>query len=98
MQIWWSKTLNQKGKPGQENYKSWNVFILERDLQVLLSILFYPDMISAKSTRQYSLTDWDKVFSKFYLICLSLYFFLLMENKKELDYMTLKIPYISKLS
>lgn len=25
-------------------------------------------------------------------------FFLLIENKEELDYMTLKIPYISKLS
>ena len=98
MQILWSKTLNQKGKPGQENYKSRNVFILERDPQGLLSILFYPDMINAMSTRQYSSTEWDKVFSKFYLICLSLYFFLLMENKKELVYMTLKIPCISKLS
>lgn len=59
MQIWWSKTLNQKGKPGQENYKSRNVFTLERDPQVLFSILFYPDMISAMSTRQYSLIESD---------------------------------------
>ena len=79
----WEETLNQKGKPGQENYKSRNVFILERDPQVLFSILFYPDTISAMSTRQYSLIESDKMFSKLYLICLSLYFFYLRKIKKN---------------